>query len=97
MPVFKNLSIFFHNYNQGPDDECPSAADFPICCPCVQAGPTAKYMALRDGLNLVVAPSSVGEGVEIHSRTAPIAEYDPASRTRYSDRGHPDGQGISAP
>ena len=35
---------------------CPSAADFPICCPCVQAGPTAKYMAPGDGLNLVVTP-----------------------------------------
>jgi hypothetical protein len=43
-------------YNQGPDDECSSAADFSICCPCMQAGPTAKYMALRDGLNLVVVP-----------------------------------------
>jgi hypothetical protein len=42
--------------NQGPDDGCPSAADFPICCPCVWAGPTAKYMGIGDGLNLVVAP-----------------------------------------
>ncbi|GFG00356.1 hypothetical protein IFM53868_10729 [Aspergillus udagawae] len=32
------------------------AADFPICCPCVRAGPTAKYMGIRKGLNLVVAP-----------------------------------------
>ncbi|KAF4167120.1 hypothetical protein CNMCM6936_005648 [Aspergillus lentulus] len=37
-------------------DECPSTADFSICCPCVQAGPTTKYMAPRDGLNLGVAP-----------------------------------------
>lgn len=42
--------------NQGSDDECPSAADFLICCPCVRAGPTAKSIEIRDGLNLVVAP-----------------------------------------
>jgi hypothetical protein len=42
--------------NQGPDDECPSAADFPIYCHCVQTSPTAKYMALHNGLNLVVVP-----------------------------------------
>jgi hypothetical protein len=35
---------------------CPSTDNFPICCPCVQSGPTAKYMALRPGLNLVIAP-----------------------------------------
>jgi hypothetical protein len=42
-----------------PDDECPSAADFPICCPGVRAGPTAQYMAIRGGLDLVVVPRAL--------------------------------------
>ncbi|RHZ45234.1 uncharacterized protein CDV56_103757 [Aspergillus thermomutatus] len=42
--------------DQKPGDECPSAADFPICCPCVREGPTAKYTAVHNGLNLVVVP-----------------------------------------
>ncbi|RHZ52844.1 uncharacterized protein CDV56_107162 [Aspergillus thermomutatus] len=39
--------------DQEPDDEALSAADFPICCPCVRAGPTARYMAieLQDQVN----------------------------------------------
>ncbi|KAF7128806.1 hypothetical protein CNMCM5793_003715 [Aspergillus hiratsukae] len=43
--------------DQQPDAKCPSAAEFPICCPCIKGGPTAQYVKINHGPNLVVVPA----------------------------------------
>lgn len=64
MKKSKHLPKSTKSHPQATDAKCPSQESMPICCPCVESGPTAKLRSVLGTVIIVVPPALLINSVE---------------------------------